>query len=175
MLDDKPIHKAGPTIHEVNDYFLEATIKVLRTTGNMAATRGTTRVDARFTPHGELSGSVNLTGAIAGQVTLSMSRNCAAELAGRVIGCRHDELSPSDITAVAGEIINQIAGVVRTRLWREDWTFDITLPDIATNPEQPSFSQKTGEWRITTLDAEGFALKLQISIEFQQREPAIAR
>jgi len=153
------------TVFSLYHHFVNAVGKVLQVTGEITVERDTIYSLGKFDAFGDLSGSVRLSGALAGRAILSLYRDFAVELTGRIIGCDRAHVTGDDFTEAANEIANQVGGVIRTVLWNENRQFDISLPELIFNAESPPVATAPEQWFAAILRAENHLLKLQLALQ----------
>ena len=76
-------------------------------------------------------GTMNMHGDWDGEVTVVFSRPLAAELVARLGFCLVTDLDDEFISDGVGELINQIAGRVKTELSKEGWQLAFALPEVS--------------------------------------------
>ncbi len=109
----------------------EATVDVLRIAVNVEARR------ADESPGGLPNGGqifqamVNIHGDWNGEVTVAFPRPLAAELVAKLGFCLVTDLDDEFIGDGVGEIINQIAGRVKTERSKQEWQLDFSLPEVS--------------------------------------------
>jgi chemotaxis protein CheX len=81
----------------------------------------------------DISGVIGLSGAIKGAVILSMNKDVATKLTGRLTGAEHTEID-HDVADALGEIVNIISGNIKKDV-REGDDIRISLPTIIRGSE----------------------------------------
>jgi chemotaxis protein CheX len=81
----------------------------------------------------DISGVIGLSGAIKGAVILSMKKDVATKLTGKLTGAEHTEID-HDVADALGEIVNIISGNIKKDV-REGDNIKISLPTVIRGSE----------------------------------------
>lgn len=164
LLRKKASDRLEPNIDDKLRYFIKATMEVLRTLAGENSSCVSIRSEGKFQQFGSICGMMEITGALQKRVAVSLDTDFAAVLAKEIIGSDSEELSDSDLGDVAGELINQITSVVRTKLWKDDYRFDIDLPTVYVDSERIAAAASDKKWQSAVIQAENHSLMIQMSI-----------
>jgi len=165
LLRSRSGHRLEPDNDDILRYFVKATMEVLRTLAGENSSCLGIKSEGEFEQFGSICGLMELTGALQTSVAVSLEPDFAAVLARQIIGDDCGELSDSDLGGVAGELINQITSVVRNKLWRDDYQFEIDLPTVYVNREEPAAVANDKKWQSAVIQAENHSLMIQMSIK----------
>ncbi|MGZ8459709.1 MAG: chemotaxis protein CheX [Candidatus Deferrimicrobiaceae bacterium] len=79
---------------------------------------------------GEMIASIQIAGDINGIVAVVSSRNTAAQLTRNMLGLEEAPEEKAEIADCAGEIVNMIAGNIKTRCIESGVTFNLSIPIV---------------------------------------------
>ena len=123
-------------------------------------------------PEADIYGTVHFTGHTAGKVEIALNKDMARQLAANVAMCEPSQLSDKDIYDGVGEVINQIAGHTRTRLWDEGFKTEISIPVVTGKSNLPEPDKKdTAAIYVIDFDCSAGFIALQICLRFAQAKP----
>lgn len=108
--------------------------------------------------------SINLEGTVAGRLTVAVGAELGLEIAAGMLG-----IDPADpeahrsVDAALGELVNILAGVVAERLYGQESTYRIGLPELSRGPaEEPG---PPGGAAASLVDDEGRGFRLSLSMQ----------
>lgn len=84
---------------------------------------------------GEVIASIQISGGIDGIVAIVTSHNIAAQLTRNMLGADETPEDMSEIADGAGEIVNMIAGNIKTRCIESGVTFNLSIPMVMCGKE----------------------------------------
>lgn len=164
LLRSRSKHRLEPDCDDKLRCFIKAAMEVLRTLAGENSSCVSVKSGGEFEQYGSICGLMEVAGALQARVSVSLEPEFAAVLARKIIGDDSGELSESDLGGVAGELINQIIGVVRNMLWRDDYRFDIALPIVYLNQEEAASAAGGSKWQSAVIQSENHSLVIQMSV-----------
>ena len=123
-------------------------------------------------PKADIYGTIHLTGTTSGKVEVALNKDMARQLAANIALCDPDQLSDDDIYDGVGEVINQIAGHTRTKLWDKGYKTEISIPVVTPKSNRSEFGEKNKQ-AIYVIDFDcsaGFVV-LQICLRITKAKP----
>lgn len=91
------------------------------------------KVNGKFC--GEVIASIQIAGDMNGILTMTSSRTLAGSLTKNMLGLSDDAYSTEDVTDCTGEIVNIIAGNIKTRCLDQGLTFNLSIPTVASGEQ----------------------------------------
>jgi CheY-specific phosphatase CheX len=114
-----------------------------------------------------ICGSIRISGSLNGKINIVFDEKLANKLAANLALCDEDALGDKDKYEGAGEIINQIVGNTRTKLWKSGNRFEISLPtDEIKNCRHPN--SENYDHYIIKFDCAGEKFYLLVDIQSVQ-------
>ncbi len=120
----------------------------------------------------DIYGTMYLSGDTTGKVEVALDKEMAKQMAANIGRCDPELLSDDEINDGVGELINQIAGNTRTRLWGQGYKTEISLPKV-TGYSNLAESDKTDKQSIYVIDFDcscGF-VALQMCLRVTKSKP----
>ena len=120
--------------------FVDAVRRLFQTMLTLPVTIGSPGLNREARPRHEICGVIGVTGAIAGQVVVSMPPSLAASLASELLGDTVEHIDDDCLDAV-GEIANMIAGNAKTDFPENEGT--ISVPKVVVGSEKVAYPDAT--------------------------------
>jgi len=118
-------------------------------------------------PTADIFGTIHLSGNMSGKAEIALDKDMARKLASNIGQCDPDQLSDEDIHDGVGEIINQIAGNTRTKLWAKGYKTEISLPVVSQKSNLDESIFQTGQpIYVIDFDCSAGFIALQICLRF---------
>ncbi len=131
---DRPAGKKTEIDQSVIDVFLEATIQVLTVTGNISVQPDGVFMKQPDTVSGDISAIIPMNSKeYTGSMSISFTTPAFLELAEGMVGGHFTEIT-SDIESAAGELCNQLYGLVKRNLNRVGHSLAPAIPSIISGP-----------------------------------------
>lgn len=123
---------------------------------------------AKINPsNANICGSISISGSLNGEINIVFDEKLANKMAANLALCDEDALGDHDGREGAGEIINQIVGNTRTKLWNLGNRFEISLPKQETKNSQCPDSENDDHY-IIKFDCSGEIFYLVVDVQTSQ-------
>jgi len=120
---------SGPSAVEIAKPFIQATIHVLATMGQITPVPGAPYVKQNNIAQGDVSAIVGITGDKAGSICVTFTKKCAIGLVRGMLGDDIQDIV-SDTKDAVGEITNMISGQARSGLAELGMNFQGSTPSV---------------------------------------------
>lgn len=80
---------------------------------------------------GEMIASIHITGDLNGVISLTCTRKVAEMLTRNMLGTEDEPVDETQVADCAGEIVNMVAGNIKTRCIDAGLTFSLSIPGVA--------------------------------------------
>jgi len=94
--------------------------------------------------NGGISGIVGIAGKIKGTISVHFDKNLAIKVASNILEEEINEIN-DDVEDAVGEIANMVAGGAKTKLFKSNISFDISIPTVVTGEDYTMESKMEGE------------------------------
>ncbi len=130
--------------------FIDATRNVFQTMCGIEISRKKLFLKDDYRMMGDVSGVMGLTGTANGSVVVSLSKNLACTVVGKMLGEDPASELTDDVCDGIGEIINMIAGQAKAMLVKTKYHFTISIPSVVSGNNH-EISHKKGTPNIVVL------------------------
>jgi chemotaxis protein CheX len=110
--------------------FITATVDTLKQMTDMECERTGLSVRTEASAKGDISGSMGLSGAAEGFVSITFGLGLARKIAARMLQMEVEEVKDEDIRDTVGELMNIIAGAAKAELANTAHSFQLSLPTV---------------------------------------------
>ncbi len=94
--------------------------------------------------NGGISGIVGIAGKIKGSITVHFDKNLAMRITSNILEEEINDIN-DDVEDTIGEIVNMVAGGTKTKLFKTDTSFDISIPTVVAGDDYTMESKMEGE------------------------------
>ncbi len=144
--------------------FIDATRNVFQTMCGVEISRKKLFLKEDYRMMGDVSGVMGLTGTATGSVVVSLSKDLACTIVGKMLGEDPSNDLTDDVCDGVGEIINMIAGQAKAMLVKTKYHFTISIPSVVSGSSH-EISHKKGTPNIVVLfEALGQPFSLQVCL-----------
>lgn len=125
-------------------------------------------------PSADIYGTMKLTGHASGKIEIALDKNLARQISAKIGHCDPDLLDDKEINDGIGELINQIAGNTRTKLWDKGFKTEISIPVVSQKSNlDESISQTGHPIYVIDFDCSAGFVALQICLHFTNFKPVL--
>jgi len=152
--------------------FTQAAIDVFSAFSKSRVTATGVRKIEQPLPSADIYGTMFLTGDTTGKIEVALYKKLARQVAANIGHCDPEQLNDDEINDGVGELVNQIAGNTRTKLWEQGYKTEISPPKV-TEHSNIAESDKKNNQSIYVIDFNctcGFAA-LQICLRLTNSKP----
>ncbi len=113
--------------------------------------------------NGGISGIVGIAGKTRGTISIHFDKNLAIKIASNILEEEINEIN-DDVEDAVGEIANMVAGGAKTKLFRSDISFDISIPTVIAGEDFVMESKMDGEGTLLpfTVGREKFFVEISL-------------